>query len=110
MGFHFLLDGSVWVGDSIKHDWSGDMIHFCPNGTIDCGHFRNGVLIERYTLQQLIDIYYGTREIPQDSIAYKFFHEMREREKTPQEKENARNREKFRDINEIEIGRNYFEI
>ena len=108
MGFHFLLDESVWMGDSAKQDWSGNMIHFLPNGTIDCGHFRNGVLTERYTLQQIIDIYYGTREIPKDSFAYTLFPEMRNRQKTAQEIEDARIREQFRGIDEIKVNYNYF--
>ena len=108
MGFHFLADGSVWMGDSEKQDWSGDMIHFLPNGTIDCGHFRNGILTESYTLQKLIDIYYGTEEIPKDSIVFDFFPNIRNRQKTEDELEDARRREQFRGIEEPRVDFNYF--
>ena len=68
MGFHFTADGSVWMGNTATRKFTGELIHFCPNGTIDCGEFENGEFKVRLELQEIINAYYGTFDLEEDSI------------------------------------------
>jgi len=74
MGFHFTLDGSVWVGDTIKHTFTGNLIHFREDGQIDVGYFENAKLINRYDVQKLIEIYddNSNEKVLIDSVNYDF--------------------------------------
>lgn len=60
MGFHFMSDGSVWMGNTSTRRFTGSLIHFRNDGCIDCGNFENGKLIETLDIQEIIDKYYGT--------------------------------------------------
>lgn len=63
MGFHFMTDGSVWVGNTSDRNFTGNLLHFCTDGTIECGSFDDGNIIEPMELQDMIDIYYGTSNV-----------------------------------------------
>jgi hypothetical protein len=67
MGFRFKADGSVWVGTGSLSKMTGNYIHFRPDGYIEIGRFENDVLQERMSLQELIDIYFGTHKISENS-------------------------------------------
>lgn len=95
MGFHFVSDGSVWVGTTETRRFDGKLIHFCPNGTIQCGEFCNGELINSLDIQTIIDDYYGTRSFNDDLGL------LSERYKNPI-------REQFRNIEPIVQNYNYF--
>lgn len=99
MGFHFMADGSVWMGNTTTRCFSGDLIHFNSDGTVDCGVFENGTLSERLELQEIINYYYGTIELDKDDI---FAESLCERAANPI-------RENFRNAQPIKIGYNYFE-
>lgn len=58
MGYHFMPDGSVWVGETIGRIFTGYLIHFRPDGQIDCGSFSDGELMETIDLQTFIDSYF----------------------------------------------------
>lgn len=60
MGFHFMSDGSVWMGNTSTRRFTGSLIHFRNDGCIDCGNYENGELIETLDIQNIIDNYYGT--------------------------------------------------
>lgn len=98
MGFHFMPDGSVWMGNTAGRRFEGNLIHFCGDGTIDCGLFENGKLVERKKLQDLIDDYYGTHSFEDDDLFAEFLGTS-----TPNTL-----REQFRDTDEIIPGFNYF--
>lgn len=98
MGFHFMADGSVWMGNTATRRFTGKLIHFCSDGTIDCGEFENGELKERLELQEIINAYYGTFELSEDSIFANFF-----RRREPNSV-----REQFRSAQPIRPGFNYF--
>lgn len=80
MGFRFKADESVWVGTGNINE-IGYFIHFKPNGCIDIGRFDNGSLVERISLQNLIDKYLGEdvrelyRNIEEPKINYNYFTE-----------------------------------
>lgn len=57
MGFHFLSDGSVWVGTTDTQKLSGLLLHFRADGIIDAGEFFDGNLVERKPLKEIIDYY-----------------------------------------------------
>ncbi|MGN0049535.1 MAG: hypothetical protein ACI37U_11660 [Bacteroides sp.] len=58
MGYHFMPDGSVWIGETIGRIFTGTLIHFRPDGQIECGNFLDGELIETIDLQVVIDSYF----------------------------------------------------
>lgn len=60
MGFHFLKDGTVWIGTTEKRTPSGHIMVFRPYGYVNVGLFENGELIEEMSIQELIDQYYGS--------------------------------------------------
>lgn len=98
MGFHFMSDGSIWMGNTASRKFSGILIHFCQDGTIDSGRFENGELLKRMDLQEVIDHYYGTLHFStNDPIASL----LGKREPNPI-------REQFRAIIPIRIHHNYF--
>lgn len=98
MGFHFMHDGSIWMGNTASRRFSGKLIHFNSDGTIDCGIFENGELTERMELQEIINAYYGTFDFSEDDLfAGMFGHH----EKDPI-------REQFRNAQPIKVGYNYF--
>lgn len=99
MGFHFMADGSVWMGNTATRRFTGKLIHFCSNGTVDCGEFVNGELKQRLELQEIINAYYGTFEISNDSMFADLFGS---RELNPV-------REQFRNAQPIKPGYNYFQ-
>lgn len=105
MGFHFMADGSVWVGTTETRQMNGMLIHFRPDGLIDAGNFRNGELINRMELQEIIDKYYGTWKVDPNSPFANLF--QRER-KGMWQNEREQRREEFRNIPEIINGHNYF--
>lgn len=98
MGFHFMHDGSMWMGNTATRRFSGNLIHFNSDGTIDCGNFENGELKERMELQEIINAYYGTFDFSEDDLFANLF---RKREKNPK-------REQFRNTQPIKVGYNYF--
>lgn len=59
MGFHFMADGSVWIGNTKTRRFTGNLIHFRNDGCIDCGRFEDGMLFEAVDIQTIIDTYYG---------------------------------------------------
>lgn len=99
MGFHFMADGSVWMGNTATRRFSGELIHFKSDGTVDCGVFENGELTERMELQEIINAYYGTFEFSEDDIFANMF-----RKRKPNSI-----REQFRSAKPIKIGFNYFQ-
>lgn len=99
MGFHFMADGSVWMGNTATRRFSGKLIHFNSNGTVDCGDFDNGELTKRMNLQEIINTYYGTHDFSENDI---FACMLKKREPNSI-------REQFRNAKEIEVGRNYFQ-
>ena len=98
MGFHFMADGSVWMGNTATRRFTGKLIHFCSDGTVDCGEFENSELKERIELQDIINAYYGTYDINEDSVFADLFGR---REPNPI-------REQFRNAQPIKPGLNYF--
>lgn len=100
MGFHFLPDGSVWVGNTETRKFSGNLVHFCADGTIECGLFDEGNLIEPMELQSLIDNYYGTFSFDEDDIFSDLFGNA--------QSERNQIREQFRNIDSIKSNYNYF--
>lgn len=105
MGFRFKADGSVWVGTTCERQLNGTLIHFRPDGLIDAGEFRNGELINRKSLQAIIDDYYGTWKF--DGKFEKGWGNVGHT--SPFQTEREQRREEFRNIQEIEEGRNYFQ-
>lgn len=105
MGFRFRADGSVWVGTGNLSTMTGDYIHFRPDGCIDVGKFDNGNLEERLSLQELIDNYFGTHKISEDSPFAALF---RNRSKSSYQLERESEREQYRDIEEPKVDFNYF--
>ena len=57
MGFHFLDDDSVWIGNTDSRIMSGLLIKFCPDGSIQSGQFENGKLLEEMDIQEVKDTY-----------------------------------------------------
>ena len=55
MGFHFMPDGSVWVGTTETRNLTGYLLHFRSDGLIDVGEFENGNLIESLPFSFIID-------------------------------------------------------
>lgn len=55
MGFRFKSDGSVWVGDSIGRQNTGDLLHFNSDGTIDCANFNDGKIVNRIDFHTMVD-------------------------------------------------------
>lgn len=105
MGFRFKADGSVWMGTGNLSKMTGKYIHFKPNGCIDIGRFEDGTLMERETLQELIDDYFGTHKINEDSPFASLF---MNRPKSSFRIERESERELYRDIEEPIVGYNYF--
>lgn len=58
MGFHYMVDGSVYVGSSKSLKKTGFFMKFCPDGTIQIGEFQEGSLIKAMDIQELIGHYY----------------------------------------------------
>lgn len=46
MGFHFMLDGTLWVGVTDKFDMTGTLMKFQNDGHIVIGKFQKGELVE----------------------------------------------------------------
>ena len=63
MGFHYLNDGSVYVGSSKSLKKTGYFIKFCADGSILIGEFENGMLIQPMDIQELISYYYDDRSL-----------------------------------------------
>ena len=105
MGFRFKADGSVWVGTGNLSTMTGDYIHFRPDGCIDVGKFNDGCLEERMSLQELIDNYFGTHKITEDSPFAALF---KNRPKSSYQLERETEREQYRDIEEPKVDFNYF--
>lgn len=105
MGFRFKADGSVWVGTGNLSTMTGDYIHFRPDGCIDIGKFDDGHLEERMSLQELIDNYFGTRKISEDSPFAALF---RNHPKSSFQLERESEREQYRNIEEPLVDFNYF--
>lgn len=55
MGFHFMPDGSVWVGTTETRNLSGFLLHFRSDGFIDVGEFENGNLVDSLPFSFIID-------------------------------------------------------
>lgn len=106
MGFRFKANGSVWVGTGNLSQMTGNYIHFRADGCIDIGRFDDGKLIERMSLQELIDNYFGTYKISEDDLFSSIFCNH---SKSPVEIERESDREKYRNISEPKVDYNYFE-
>ena len=104
MGFRFKADGSVWMGTGNLNKMTGGYIHFRPNGCIDVGRFDNGILIERQSLQDFIDGYFGIYKIDEDSLFSPLF---RNTPKSSLQLERESEREKYRDIEEPKVNYSY---
>lgn len=102
MGFHFLGDGSVWVGNSENNRPNGGLIKFCKDGYIQVGHFENGSLVEEKDIQELIDDYYGTFKVREDSIFAGLFGST----KTPQQLKREEKRKQYDNVT-IDTSKNY---
>jgi hypothetical protein len=105
MGFRFKADGSVWVGTGSLSKMTGNYIHFRPDGYIEIGRFENDVLQERMSLQELIDIYFGTHKISENSPFASLFNKQ---PKSSLQLERESEREQYCNIEEPEIDFNYF--
>jgi hypothetical protein len=105
MGFRFKADGSVWVGTGSLSKMTGNYIHFRPDGYIEIGRFENDVLQERMSLQELIDIYFGTHKISENSPFASLFNKQ---PKSSLQLERESEREQYRNIEEPEVDFNYF--
>ncbi len=99
MGFHFTSDSSVWMGNTATRRYTGKLVHFRPDGKIDAGRFDNGNLVDRMTLQEIINDYYGTHDFSEDDLFADMFTPLREPNPI---------REQFRNIMEIEPNKCYF--
>ena len=105
MGFRFRADGSVWVGTGNLSTMTGNYIHFRSDGCIDIGKFDDGYLEERMSLQELMDNYFGTHKIGEDSPFAALF---RNRPKSSYQQEHESEREQYREIEEPKVDFNYF--
>lgn len=105
MGFRFKSDGSVWVGNTATRALTGKLIHFTPSGEVIAGSFENGKLIERVPLQSMIDDYYGTWDFSDDDLFGALFSS---RPKSSRQLRNEEIRNRFRGIDDIKAGFNYF--
>lgn len=105
MGFRFKADGSVWVGTGSLSKMTGNYIHFRPDGYIEIGRFENDVLQERMSLQELINIYFGTHKISESSPFASLFNKI---PKSSLQLERESEREQYRNIEEPEVDFNYF--
>lgn len=98
MGFHFMSDGSVWMGNTSTRRFTGSLIHFRNDGCIDCGNFENGELIETLDIQNIIDNYYGTYSFENGDLFESLMFDMKPNHE----------REVFRNIPSIIKEYNYF--
>lgn len=99
MGFHFMKDGTVWVGNSEKFSATGNLIKFCSDGHVLIGRFHEGELVEEFGIQKLIDCYYGSNK--EDNLCsgiIPFSNTFRGRE-----------RAKYNSV-KLDTSRNYFEM
>lgn len=97
MGFHFMSDGSIWMGNTRTRRFSGSLMHFRNDGCIDCGKFENGELIETLDIHELIDEYYNVCTFDDDLFESFMF-----------DKKSNFEREQFHNIASIVKGYNYF--
>lgn len=97
MGFHFMSDGSIWMGNTRTRRFSGSLMHFRNDGCIDCGKFENGELIETLDIHELIDEYYNVCTFDDDLFESFMF-----------DKKSKFEREQFHNIASIVKGYNYF--
>lgn len=67
-GFHFMKDRSLWVGHFLNNEVQGWLIHFRSDGKIDCGEFKNGVLIDRYNISYFKDVSWNSLDYTPDII------------------------------------------
>lgn len=104
MGFRFKADGSVWMGTGNLNKMTGSYIHFRPNGCIDVGRFDNGILIERQSLQDFIDGYFGIFKIDEDSLFAPLFRDI---PKSSLQLERESERKKYCDIEEPKVNYSY---
>ena len=104
MGFRFKADGSVWMGTGNLNKMTGGYVHFRPNGCIDVGRFDNGILIERQSLQDFIDGYFGIYKIDEDSLLAPLFRNI---PKSSLQLERESVREKYRGIEEVRVNYSY---
>lgn len=103
MGFHFMADGSVWVGNSSNNRPNGSLIKFCADGYIQIGKFENGNLIEEFDIQTLIDEYYGTYKVS-DEFAQLFAMPKSARQRAREEK-----RKQYENV-KVDTTKNYFNV
>ena len=68
MGFHYLNDGSIYVGSSKSLKKTGYFIKFCNDGIIQVGRFEDGLLTQPMDIQSLISHYYDSRSIMTTSM------------------------------------------
>lgn len=57
MGYRFMSDGSVWMGDSDTFELTGILVHFRPDGHVEAGYFENGRLEQGMPLKGLLEYY-----------------------------------------------------
>lgn len=62
MGFHFMDDGSVYVGTTASLKKTGPLIKFNNNGYIEIGKWVDGNLIEKLSISDILDLYWGMDE------------------------------------------------
>ena len=103
MGFRFTRDGSVWVGNGNLSDMTGNYMHFKPDGCIDIGSFQKGDLVNRSSLQDFMDSYFGTWKPSQDDPFASLF-----RAKSAHQSERISERELYRNVEEPRIEYSYF--
>lgn len=96
-GFHFIDDGSVWIGTTSTQQASGTLIKFCANGHIEIGLFEEGVLIVPMDIQEVIDDYYNTTNY-HDNLEDDPLEKMFEFPKSKHMIENQRIRDQYNDI------------
>ena len=56
-GFHFMSDGTVYVGTTSSTKMTGELLRFGNNADVSIGVFEKGNLVKPLSLPELIDLY-----------------------------------------------------
>ena len=105
VGFHFLEDGSVWIGNTATIKQSGTIVKFTADGFVQIGEFENGRLVNPMDIQDVIDAYYGTDRNADKSPIAAYFAAKMKKEFGVSERENVRH--KFDNVT-VDTNKNYF--
>lgn len=105
IGFHFMDDGSVWVGTSATRRQTGTLVKFIADGYIQVGEFENGELVRPMDIQEVIDSYYGKYKFSDDDLFSSLF---AGRKKSDRESEREKIRHEYDNVT-IDANKNYSE-